>query len=311
MHGETNGKGILLAILAAAFYALSTPFSKLLLDYMPETLTAGFLYLGAGLAMGAVFLFRRCTGNTGQERRLTRRELPFTLAMIVLDIAAPICMLIGLKTTAASAASLLGNFEIAATAILALAVFREAISPRLWAGIVFVMLSCTVLSLGGADGGGLRFSPGSLFILLAAVFWGFENNCTRMLSSKDPLQIVLLKGIFSGLGSVVIGLAAGERLTVWWSVPAVLAVGAAAYGMSIYLYIYAQRLLGAARTSAYYAAAPFIGTFLSLLLLRELPGPGYGIGLVLMAAGAFLAASDRPLFRKKDKTNSEESNDRS
>ena len=44
--------GIFLAILAAALYAVNSPFSKLLLDYMPSTLMAGFLYVGAGLGMG-------------------------------------------------------------------------------------------------------------------------------------------------------------------------------------------------------------------------------------------------------------------
>lgn len=127
-------------------------------------------------------------------------------------------------------------------------------------------------------------------MLLAGACWGLENNCTRMLSSKDPLEIVLLKGVFSGGGSLVIGLALGERVTVWWSVLAVLAVGLVAYGLSIFFYVYAQRLLGAAKTSAYYAVSPFIGAFLSLLIFRTVPGANYYIALAIMAAGAWLAA---------------------
>ena len=34
-----------------------------------------------------------------------------------------------------------------------------------------------------------------------------------------------------------------------------------AYGLSIHFYIMAQKDLGAAKTSAYYSVAPFIGTF--------------------------------------------------
>lgn len=33
--------------------------------------------------------------------------------------------------------------------------------------------------------------------LLACICWGIENNCTRKLSSKDPLQIVMVKGTFA------------------------------------------------------------------------------------------------------------------
>ena len=289
--------GILLAVVAAALYAINSPFSKILLGYLSPTLMAGFLYLGAGVGMLCIALLRRVRGKARAEAHLSKSELPYTLAMIILDIAAPIFLLLGLSQTTAANASLLNNFEIVATALIALMVFRERISLRLWSGILFVVLSCALLSF--EDITALHFSRGSLFVLLACVCWGVENNCTRKLSAKDPLEIVLLKGIFSGLGSVVIGLCIGERITVWWSVLAVLAVGFVAYGMSIFVYVYAQRRLGAARTSAYYAIAPFIGTLLSLLIFREMPHYTYFIALGLMIVGALLCAKDEPIFQKK------------
>lgn len=292
-----NAAGISLAILAAGLYAINAPFSKILLEYLPFTLMAGFLYLGAGLGMLGLLLVRKATGRGQNESGLTKAELPYTIAMILLDIAAPVLLMVGLKTTSAAAASLLNNFEIVATALIALMVFREKISLRLWVGIFFVTASCLVLSVDGS--GSFAFSTGSLFILLACVCWGLENNCTRKLSSKDPLQIVLLKGIFSGGGSLLIGLCAGERVSYWWSVPAVLAVGLVAYGMSIYFYVYAQRKLGAARTSAYYAVSPFIGTALSLLIFRGIPPVSYFVGLGLMVIGGWLSSSDQPLFNRK------------
>lgn len=289
--------GILLAILAAALYAINSPISKILLDFMPSTLMAGFLYLGAGIGMLIIALIRKVRKTEKSEARLTKAELPFTVAMIVLDIAAPIFFLLGLKYTTAANASLLNNFEIVATAIIALAAFKESISPRLWLGISFVTVSCAILSI--EDLSSFEFSYGSLFILLACVCWGLENNCTRKISSKDPMQIVLLKGIFSGLGSVVIGLCIGERITVPWSVFAVLGVGFVAYGLSIFCYVYAQRFLGAARTSAYYAISPFIGAVLSLIIFRDSLTYPYFIALAVMMAGAWLCASDEPLFKRK------------
>lgn len=293
---NTKSTGIFLAILAAALYALNSPFSKLLLDFMPSTLMAGFLYIGAGLGMGVIALIRRLNKTEQTEEKITKSDFPYTLAMILLDIAAPIFLLLGLSYTTAANASLLNNFEIVATAMIALMIFKEKISSRLWFGIIFVTLSCVLLSI--EDISSFKFSIGSLFILLACVCWGIENNCTRKLSSKDPLEIVLLKGIFSGLGSVIIGLCIGERVTVIWSVFAVLGVGFVAYGLSIFFYVYAQRILGAARTSAYYAVAPFIGTLLSLVIFREMPLYTYFIALGLMLIGAWLCSSDKPIFRK-------------
>ena len=291
--------GILLAILAAALYAINSPFSKLLLDYMPSTLMAGFLYIGAGLGMGVIALMRKARKAERTEEKITKADLPYTLAMIFLDIAAPIFLLLGLSHTTAANASLLNNFEIVATAMIALMIFKERISFRLWIGILFVTASCVLLSF--EDISSLTFSVGSLFILLACVCWGIENNCTRKLSEKDPLEIVLLKGIFSGFGAVIIGLCLGERLTVLWSVFAVLAVGFVAYGLSIFFYVYAQRMLGAARTSAYYAIAPFIGALLSLLIFQDIPYYTYFIALGFMVIGAWLCSSDEPIFKKNNK----------
>lgn len=259
---------------------------------------AGFLYIGAGLGMGVIALIRKFKKTERLEEKITKADFPYTIAMIILDIAAPIFLLLGLSYTTAANASLLNNFEIVATAIIALMIFKEKISPRLWFGIFFVTASCVLLSF--EDISSLKFSVGSLFILLACVCWGIENNCTRKLSSKDPLEIVLLKGIFSGLGSVIIGLCIGERITVLWSVFAVLLVGFVAYGLSIFFYVYAQRMLGAARTSAYYAVAPFIGTLLSLLIFREIPYYTYFIALALMLLGAWLCSKDEPIFKKKN-----------
>lgn len=280
--------GICLALIAAALYAINSPLSKLLLDYLPPTLMAGFLYIGAGVCMLALALLRKVRKTERAETKLTKRELPYTVAMILLDIAAPVCLLLGLKSTTAANASLLNNFEIVATAVIALVVFKEKINFRLWLGILFITLSCMVLSF--EDLSSLQFSYGSLLILLACVCWGFENNCTKKISSKDPLEIVLLKGIFSGLGSLLIGFIIGERITVLWSVFAVIGVGFVAYGLSIFFYVHAQRILGAARTSAYYAVSPFIGTLLSLVIFREIPHYTYFIALALMIIGAWLSS---------------------
>ena len=291
MKKNSVKSGICLALIAAALYAINSPLSKLLLDYLPPTLMAGFLYIGAGVCMLALALLRKVRKTERTETKLTKRELPYIVAMILLDIAAPVCLLLGLKSTTAANASLLNNFEIVATAVIALVVFKEKINFRLWLGILFITLSCMVLSF--EDLSSLQFSYGSLLILLACVCWGFENNCTKKISSKDPLEIVLLKGIFSGLGSLLIGFIIGERITVLWSVFAVIGVGFVAYGLSIFFYVHAQRILGAARTSAYYAVSPFIGTLLSLVIFREIPHYTYFIALALMIIGAWLSSQDK------------------
>lgn len=285
-------RATLAAVLAAAFYALNAPLSKWLLGTVPPTLMAALLYLGAGMGMALVRLGQRALGKVPREAPLTRRDLPYTVGMVVLDIAAPILLMVGLTRTTAANASLLNNFEIVATALIALLLFGEKISRRLWVAIGFVTLSAMVLSV--EDRSSFSFSLGSVFVLLACSCWGLENNCTRSISHKDPLEIVVIKGFGSGGGALVLALLQGERLADLPAALGALALGFVAYGLSICFYIYAQRGLGAAKTSAYYALAPFLGAGLSLLLFRQVPRPAFLAALVLMALGAWLAATDRP-----------------
>ncbi len=278
------------AILAAALYALNIPFSKLLLATVSATMMAAFLYLGAGVGLGIVSLVKRARHTQPNDMRLTKKELPYTLGMILLDIAAPIFLMLGLKSTTAENASLLNNFEIVATSLIALFVFKEVISKRLWLAIALITLSSLVLSFENAAS--LTFSYGSLFVLAACVCWGFENNCTRKLSSKSVTEIVMLKGIFSGLGSLIIALMLRESLPPLVYLAETLLLGFVAYGLSIYFYILAQRSLGAAKTSAYYAVAPFLGVLFSFLIFREWPGATFFIALAVMLVGTYFSVTD-------------------
>ena len=286
----TQARAVGFAILAAALYALNAPLSKVLLGQVPARMMAALLYLGAGAGMLMLRLMQKSMGKSSAEAPLTRKELPYTAAMVVLDVAAPIFLMLGLTGTSAASASLLNNFEIVATSLIALAIFRERISGRLWLAIGLVTLSSIVLSLAG--GGNLQFSLGSLLVLLACCCWGLENNCTRALSEKDPLEIVVVKGFGSGLGAMIVALACGEHLPALLPALGALALGFVAYGLSIFFYIYAQRTLGAAKTSTWYAISPFIGVGLSLVIFRQLPGLMFWVALAIMAAGAYFAATD-------------------
>lgn len=284
------GTGIFYALLAAVLYAVSSPCSKLLLEGVGPAMLAALLYLGAGAGMLAVGGAERALGTPRTERRLAKADLPYLTAMVLLDIAAPILLMCGLRGAAAANVSLLNNFEIVATSVIALVLFGEHISRRLWLGIGLVTAACALLSVEGS--GSFAFSGGSLLVLLACVCWGFENNCTRMLSAKDPLQTVVVKGLCSGSGSLCIALAAGERLPRPALGAAALLLGLVAYGLSIYFYIRAQRLLGAARTSTFYAASPFIGAALSFALFGTPLSPLFDAALALMAAGTWFASTE-------------------
>lgn len=280
------------AVLAAALYAVNVPLSKLLLRHVDSTMMAALLYLGAGIGLTLYAVFEKKLGRSASRERLTKKELPYTVSMVVLDIAAPILLMAGIARTTSGNVSLLNNFEIVATSVIALLIFKENISKRLWCAIFLVTLASVILSFENTEA--FTFNSGSLLVLGACVCWGFENNCTKMLSGKSSVEIVTIKGCFSGLGSLLIALSLGESLPdVQWLL-AVLILGFVSYGLSINFYITAQKDLGAARTSAYYSIAPFLGVVFSILLLGERPTIQFCAALAIMAAGTVLMTADHP-----------------
>lgn len=281
-------KAIMFAFLEAVFYAINVPISKVLLQHVGPTTMAALLYLGAGIGIGMMSLFNKKDREKAES--LTKAELPYIVGMIVLDIAAPIFLMLGISYGSSANASLLGNFEIVATTVIALILFKEAVTKRLWVAIGLITLSSILLSFEGTDS--FHFSYGSLLVIMATVCWGLENNCTRELSSKSTYQIVMLKGLCSGLGALVISLIKKESFPGFGYIAIALALGFVAYGLSIFMYVRAQNVLGAAKTSAYYAVNPLIGALLAFVFLSESLSWMYVIALIVMVIGSALVVVD-------------------
>lgn len=282
---------VIYALLAALLFGMNVPFSKLLVKEINPLFLAALLYLGAGLGMFIIDSRRKYQKHPLTEARLTRKEMPSVIMMILLDTAAPIFLITGISMTNSSTAALLGNFEIAATSLIAMIFFREAVGKRLWLAIGLISLASIMLTIG--DTASLNISAGALFVLLSCLCWGFENNCTRNLSHKDPLQVVIIKGWGSGLASLIIACTWGDLAAKFLYIVLALVLGFVAYGLSIFFYVSAQRELGAARTSAYYAAAPFVGVVLSWILLKESISTSFLIALAIMLLGAYFALTEK------------------
>ena len=283
-------KATVFAVLAAALYAINVPLSKLLLERAAPTMMAAFLYLGAGIGLFILGRIQKASGRGASAEPLTKADLPYTVGMVVLDIIAPILLMLGIERTSSANVSLLNNFEIVATSLIALFIFKEVISKRTWLAIVLVTSASAILSFEGA--GSFEFNTGSLLVLGAATCWGLENNCTKMISGKSSVQIVTIKGCFSGLGSLVVAFAVGESLPAIKYIAFILLLGFVAYGLSINFYIMAQKDLGAAKTSAYYSVAPFLGVGFSMALLGEAPGAQFYIALAIMALSTVIMVKD-------------------
>ena len=285
-------QGVTYALLAAALFGASTPLAKELLGEMHPIALAGLLYAGsgAGLAMVQllrVFVIRKAAPVVWPSRG----EWAWLSAAILFGgIFGPILLMSGLVTTSASSASLLLNLESALTAGLAWFVFRENFDWRIASGMAAIVAGSVVLSIGPGGSGGV--SRGALLVSAACLCWAIDNNLTRKVSASDPILIAGLKGVVAGAVNLSLALSLGYAMPRLGSIAGAAAVGFLGYGLSLVLFVLALRQLGTARTSAYFALAPFFGGILAVLFFGDALTVQLCIAAALMALGLWLHLSE-------------------
>lgn len=286
------------ALASAALFGLGTPLAKLLLKDITPVGLAGILYLGvfAGLGLfsaGRAILGSGKKGHTEEKgARLGGKDLPWLLGAVLCGgVAGPILLMLGLGRTAGFASSLLLNFEGAATAVIAVLLFEENAGRRVWLALGTMTAAGVLLTWNPESG---RLDPAGPAMILGAMFcWGLDNNLTRHISDKDPLEIARIKGLAAGIISLSLALSLGmpgpRPLSIAWG----LLVGALSYGLSLVLFIRALRDLGAFRTGALFSLGPFLGAVGAFGILGERPGWTAVPAGALMILGVFLIAGEK------------------
>ncbi|MDB5852741.1 MAG: cnrT [Herminiimonas sp.] len=299
-------RGVGYALLAALMFGASTPFAKLLLGQSAPLVVAGLFYLGSGVGLGAWLLFRGAApsgegSGPRQTAHLARADWPWLAgATLCGGIIAPILLMSGLRSSAASDASLLLNLEAVFTACIAWIIFHEQAGRRVIFGMVLIVLAGVLLSWSpgaGAHASGLSID--SLLIALACAGWAIDNNLTRKVSAADPVEVAAVKGLAAGVINLGMAISLSMPLPSWQSAVTAAGIGFASYGVSLVFFVVALRHLGTARTAAYFSVAPFAGVVLSLLILHEVPAPLFWVALGLMAAGLWLHLTEHHSHRHR------------
>jgi drug/metabolite transporter (DMT)-like permease len=190
-------------------------------------------------------------------------------------------------------------------------VFREGVDRRIALGMGAIALGAVVLTWqgsGAAPPGTADLFPsllGPLAIAGACLAWALDNNLTRRISLLDPTLIAMLKGLAAGTVNLVLAFAlapvlektpvAGSLVAGGLSGEILIAglLGMLSYGVSLVLFVLALRDIGAARTGAYYASAPFIGAILAVAVLGEPVTAQLLLAGALMLAGLWLHLTER------------------
>ncbi len=286
----------LLVLAAVLLFGVQAPLAKVLLEGAEPIPVSALLYLGAGLGIYGFRLLLRLGGVRHEEARLSWRDWPWLLPSILIGgVLAPILLMIGLAQTPAATASLLLNFEGAATALLGVWIFGEAVERRTWWAVSLLAAGSVLLSLqlGAAWG----ISLGALAILAACLLWGVDNHLARYLSAKDPLSLVAFRGVTAGCLTLLLAFLFGQMFPSWPIILGGLGLGFISYGLALAFFARAMRDLGATRATAFFSLSPFVGALLSFAIFREMPGLLFFVSLPFMVAGAYLLTSEQHLHR--------------
>lgn len=281
-------RNVTYALLAAVSFGASVPLAKSLLGEIHPLLLGGLLYLGSGLGLGLIRLVR---DSGWRASGMTQPEWPWLLGAIFFGgVLGPVALLYGLLSISASSASLLLNLESVLTALLAWIVFKENADRRIVLGMLVIVAGGVLLSWPDSASSASRAgeSWGQLAIAAACVCWAIDNNLTRKVSASDALFIASVKGLVAGTVNTLLAVSLGVLLPDGLMLLATMSVGLLGYGISLVLFVLALRGLGAARTGAYFATAPFVGAALSIVVLGEATSAAFWLAAALMALGVWL-----------------------
>lgn len=274
------------ALLAAFLFALSVPLGKTLMNSLQPLELSALCYLGSGLGL----LVYKLLTAAPKEAPFEKKDLPYIVGFTLAGgVLAPAFLFMGLKLSPSSAASLLLNFELVFTALIAVLFFKEHGGRRFWFAACLVTAGGVALSF---EPGGFILKPGLSLVALASLMWAVDNNLTAKISLKDPVNIAIIKGLVGG--SVTLGLAiySGENMPALKPVLLALLLGFVGYGVSLVFLILAMRELGAARAGAFFGVYPFMGALAGLLFLGEPLNAGLMAAFIFTAAGAALLAGE-------------------
>jgi drug/metabolite transporter (DMT)-like permease len=182
------------------------------------------------------------------------------------------------------------TLEAVFTAVLAGWLYGEAMGRRVWGAVLLLLAGgvALVLEQGLQGQAGQASVWGLLAVLVATAAWGIDNTLSRGLAERDPAQVVVAKCVLGECATATLAWWAHEPVPALGASVGLMLVGAAGYGLSLRLYLLAQRSFGAARTGSVYAFAPFVGAALAWILGDRSGGWGLMLGSVLMVAGIAL-----------------------
>jgi drug/metabolite transporter (DMT)-like permease len=223
-----------------------------------------FLVASATLALCAV---------PARLRLPERRDLP-ALAMVGL-LGVPVyhvCLNIGEVSVTAGSASMMVNTAPVFTALLAALVLRDWLKAWGWIGMAVSFCGTALLALG--EGKGLRFAPGAVFLLIAAVGWSVNIVIQKPLLRRYSALEMAAYSIWIGTFFMLVflpGFAGALRAAPLAATMAVVYLGVFPAAIAYGTWAYVLSRVPASRAASLLYLVPALAVLVAWAWLREIP----------------------------------------
>lgn len=277
----THHWGYVGAIASAVLFGVSSTLNKIALENVNPLIVAGMIYFVGGVLLFAVHLsplHRKILSlfetPTETETKISGKDYRI-LALVILcgSIIAPFMLLHGLNETTAINTSLLLNTEPLLTVLIAFVFLKERGTKKDYLAILLLLIGVAFITTKG-EFQMLTLTKevtGNLLIVGACLFWGIDNNLSKILSKKrDIVMVTGLKCFIGGAILLVMSLFLRVSFDVALiSIPYILSVGAFSIAFSILLFLFALREIGAMRTGVVFSISSLFGAVFAFVILRE------------------------------------------
>lgn len=261
--------------MAMLIVGSSVVAGKMMIMELPVFLASGLRFALAVACLTPIMYFRE-----GGFPRLRRRSVLILLAQAMLgSVLFTVFLLYGLKWTTPSSAGVLTSTTPAWMALLAWAVFRESLTPRMAVGVGLALLGVLAINIMGGDGDSGSRAGGNVLLgnglVLAAVLCESLFLVLRKFIPEpiSPLATSTLVSLF-GLG-LFLPLSVYEAVGTDFSTISLTGWGSVVYyGLVVTVLAYLFWFAGIVRASAAAAGVmtgimPVSALFLSWLVLGE------------------------------------------
>mgnify|MGYP001145660895 CR=1 FL=1 len=277
----THHWGYVGAITSAIFFGMAATLNKIILEEVHPLVVAGLIYFVAGIVLFFVRLsplhnlvLLAMETPTKTETEIVRIDLGI-LAIVILSgaVIAPFLFLYGLSETTAVNASLLSNTEALFTVFIAFLFLKERGTGKDYAGILLLVIGAIFVTT-NAKFQKLTLTRevlGNAFIVGACLFWGIDNNLSKLVSKKRDLVLITALKCFIG-GGILLLLSILLKLNFQislFSIPYLFSVGAFSIGFSILFFLFALREIGSMKTGVIFSTSSLFGAAFAFIILKE------------------------------------------